>query len=1074
MDGLVKKLYKEFMIMGLVSFVIFLMTEVNALSHNKWFLAFEFTHIVALFIGIAFILQSSLFVILIFMRNKALRLYDDTSTEELLVNLLELREKGSNFMNYMFDYGPVTFHFPVIREKVEYKIIQSFFIRSYNLPPEFQFADYSCAALKTYIISLIEVRPISWLVLSFMVVLNLIRVLVIDAQFESGVCHKYSYSGDPVHRRHLAGTDDDGLHDDHSPSFCEEYFLREAFVMAVALSVAIFILGYFTEKYMKRLLNKILRQEEILEELDEEAELVETWTKVSAAAAGSSPLTSGEKAMSCLTLESRDSNDDTGYGQLVSDSLDEATITKDDLHSVKFDDLAPQYSGLKIDTSLDKDGNVELPRVASVFDNQNGTEKSIGAVPSSLRDASPVKSALKGGRTSNVSEVTTPAGSPRAAVGRKRISFLDPTTTANDSASGVSTSRSEMVRINSAQDQLLDTNSKVGHLQSTDKGQRRRRLYAKCLERLVHAQYVHQREEEEAAQDKAWGTRSNAVAKVGLGSSRGAQLRPEHFFEAANATVISSKGSKLDVTDSPMPSSPSRSSVSSPKSRYSGSSKGGPSVSRKASEFFSASSNNSLQSMEQGEASDRAKFKSLDNSDDEGDNMQDEGEQSVGFLKRCFLTVGAALKCISAGFVKLMIGHGFGWGHADSHDDDVLEMQESLKSIFLWGNAALYFYLIEIILLTQCLYIALWATNIIKIAEYSRFSVLWEIALTVPIPLNFFVLKQILFTASMLKSVVALDVDIADELCDKAVEKTTLIDRLRLMIKSTLAGLDFERITWKPFLIEQFKIYQSRDMKNRMHVHNFQRLLRSLQIRLPLEKCQHIFEYIDVRRKGYITCEAFADLMFPELQRKKIKIDLSKKKKSFKFQSVRNTASAPMISSKFAPVRKAFDPELVARRQQQRLRGLGLATDAPAEANISANLSEKGSEAGSSDYGGGGSISFRLDDKDNGDDDESRYGGKISKHTNETNEIHTLDEDLDLNEYGSDDYHHASSQYDDEGEDYPVDEDGHIIEMVIPTEDVVPRRRINNVAISARLKIIQAQKESAESTDVVDDDNIWD
>jgi hypothetical protein len=129
LDGLVKKLYKEFMIMGLVSFAIFLVSETNQLIHSEFFLAFEFAHIVALFIGIAFILQSSLFVVLIFARNEDLRHFDNNSTEDLLVKLMELPEKGGTLINYLFDYGPVTLHLPRIREKVEYKIIQSFFIR---------------------------------------------------------------------------------------------------------------------------------------------------------------------------------------------------------------------------------------------------------------------------------------------------------------------------------------------------------------------------------------------------------------------------------------------------------------------------------------------------------------------------------------------------------------------------------------------------------------------------------------------------------------------------------------------------------------------------------------------------------------------------------------------------------------------------------------------------------------------------------------------------------------------------------------------------------------------------------
>jgi hypothetical protein len=45
--------------------------------------------------------------------------------------------------------------------------------------------------LKNFVISLIEVRPISWLLIAFLVVLNFLRVVVIDPIFEYAVCDKF-------------------------------------------------------------------------------------------------------------------------------------------------------------------------------------------------------------------------------------------------------------------------------------------------------------------------------------------------------------------------------------------------------------------------------------------------------------------------------------------------------------------------------------------------------------------------------------------------------------------------------------------------------------------------------------------------------------------------------------------------------------------------------------------------------------------------------------------------------------------------------------------------------------------
>jgi hypothetical protein len=97
------------------------------------FYAFEFAHLVFFFMGLTFLLQGALFVALISIRNRLLRHFDHTKTDSLLSRVLELREEASTLKNFLFDYGPITLHIP-LREKLEYKIIKGFFIKSYNLP----------------------------------------------------------------------------------------------------------------------------------------------------------------------------------------------------------------------------------------------------------------------------------------------------------------------------------------------------------------------------------------------------------------------------------------------------------------------------------------------------------------------------------------------------------------------------------------------------------------------------------------------------------------------------------------------------------------------------------------------------------------------------------------------------------------------------------------------------------------------------------------------------------------------------------------------------------------------------
>jgi hypothetical protein len=169
---------------------IFLVTEIVAFdTHGVWFLSFEFAHIVLLFVGFTFVLEAFLLVGLIDSRNKTLLRYDNYSSEALLLQYLDLQNKGG-LMKHLFNYGPVSIPVPALREKIEYKIIQEFFVRSYNLPAEFKFANYLCTLLKSFLIDMIEVRPVSWLLVAVMAVANWLRIYTIDPLLQSDVCHK--------------------------------------------------------------------------------------------------------------------------------------------------------------------------------------------------------------------------------------------------------------------------------------------------------------------------------------------------------------------------------------------------------------------------------------------------------------------------------------------------------------------------------------------------------------------------------------------------------------------------------------------------------------------------------------------------------------------------------------------------------------------------------------------------------------------------------------------------------------------------------------------------------------------
>jgi hypothetical protein len=70
-------------------------------------------------------------------------------------------------------------------------------------------------------------------------------------------------------------------------------------------------------------------------------------------------------------------------------------------------------------------------------------------------------------------------------------------------------------------------------------------------------------------------------------------------------------------------------------------------------------------------------------------------------------------------------------------------------------------------MLLECLYVSVWATNLSIVAANSNNPWAWNICLFLPIPINFYMLKKILFLSSMLKSVIKIDRDATAAQCEE-------------------------------------------------------------------------------------------------------------------------------------------------------------------------------------------------------------------------------------------------------------------------------------------------------------------
>uniref|UniRef100_A0A7S3GNE7 EF-hand domain-containing protein n=1 Tax=Spumella elongata TaxID=89044 RepID=A0A7S3GNE7_9STRA len=257
--------------------------------------------------------------------------------------------------------------------------------------------------------------------------------------------------------------------------------------------------------------------------------------------------------------------------------------------------------------------------------------------------------------------------------------------------------------------------------------------------------------------------------------------------------------------------------------------------------------------------------------------------EHMSLCEKFFFNVRACGVSLYHRMVNALLGHHIGHEEAEI-DADIADLQEDFTHIFLFRSAEFYYFTVEFCLLAQCVYLALWATNFVFIANDSYYPVLWNIALLVPVPINFLLSKQIIFTSVMLKSIVTLDKYVADKICEEAVDERNVKHRVRKVIRTALRTLEIPRDTWQQFTMDQFELYIP-DNDVGLNMANLKLFLHSLQIFLTDATVKRIFTVLDFDKDEKLVWEEIMPIVFPELVRKQVKLNRQRRASaSFDYQ----------------------------------------------------------------------------------------------------------------------------------------------------------------------------------------------
>ena len=206
---LIDKLKEELMMMGILSFTIFIYIEaaggVSISSGSKvynYYLAFEMSHVILLFITIAFIFQGAYLLSYAIKQGKSYLKSKRISAEDL-VEEITLLQKEKPWQYWLFHHLP--WWFPVnqpIRKRVEVKIIERLFLQYQKRDEDFRFGHYISKLFQAYIGELGNVSNRSWLVIAALVVLNYARIVALDGTWnQADYCHDEIEGAAEGHRR---------------------------------------------------------------------------------------------------------------------------------------------------------------------------------------------------------------------------------------------------------------------------------------------------------------------------------------------------------------------------------------------------------------------------------------------------------------------------------------------------------------------------------------------------------------------------------------------------------------------------------------------------------------------------------------------------------------------------------------------------------------------------------------------------------------------------------------------------------------------------------------------------------
>lgn len=170
---MIQIIYKELMLMGLVTFCVILFeATTNAHKYHVYIVGIDFSHVFLFFVTLFFVMHGFYLIIISMITTKEYHKNLSEKTFELIVKLEKVQRSYMKSLLYRFHIYPIS----SIRHRVEFSLIHSIFTRTYLLPKDFDFPQYLSGCFDRVALKTIKRSIFSWVMLLLVIGGNCVRI----------------------------------------------------------------------------------------------------------------------------------------------------------------------------------------------------------------------------------------------------------------------------------------------------------------------------------------------------------------------------------------------------------------------------------------------------------------------------------------------------------------------------------------------------------------------------------------------------------------------------------------------------------------------------------------------------------------------------------------------------------------------------------------------------------------------------------------------------------------------------------------------------------------------------------